>query len=459
VSDLVEYNIPNKWRPRPYQIPLLKYLSNGGTRAVAAWHRRAGKDEVALHWTAMASCQRPATYWHMLPEAAQARKAIWQAINPHTGMRRIDEVFPLEWREATNETEMLIKFKWGSTWQVVGSDNFNSLVGSPPAGVVGSEWALANPLAWAYLRPILAENNGWSVFISTPRGRNHFHKMLQTAQDNPLSFGQILTVENTNVFKPATLEEELHDFVKEYGEDNGTSLFRQEYYCSFDAAILGAIYGAWIEKAERSGRIGDVSYDSALPVHTAWDLGFDDATSIWFYQIARNEIRLIDFYESNGQPISHYCDILKDKKYEYGKHYVPHDAAHKLLAAGGRSIVQQAYELGIKMYVINATSQQNSIEATRKALNIMWFDKVKCDQGIESLRHYHFKYDADKRNYSSIPVHDFASHASDALEIIGRVWQQPKEPSKDDKPRFLHEMTAEEAFWGENESNNAADRY
>lgn len=452
--------IPHNWSPRYYQLPLWSYLARGGRKAVLAWHRRAGKDEVALHWACVAAHLRPATYWHMLPEAAQARKAIWQAINPHTGKRRIDEVFPHEIRANTNETEMFIRFKSGSSWQVVGSDNFNSLVGSPPAGVVGSEWALANPLAWAYLRPILAENNGWAVFISTPRGRNHFHKLLGSAQADPEAFSQTLTVDDTGVFSPEGLAGEHRDFIAEYGEDNGNALFRQEYYCSFDAAILGSIYGAWIEKIERSGRMSVTNlYTPDLEVFSAWDLGYDDSTSIWFYQIARNEIRLIDFYETNGQPIEHYCDIIKSKPYRYARHYVPHDAAHKLLAAGGRSIVQQAYALGVQMFVVDATSQQNSIEACRKMLNIAWFDKEKCEDGIEALRHYQFEYDEDKQTFKSKPRHDWSSHAADALEIIGRVWQKPAISPQEATPRFLHEATFDEIMWPDKTDSRSFERY
>ena len=113
------------------------------------WHRRSGKDDVALHWTAVAAHQRPATYWHMLPLANQARRAVWEAVNATTGKRRIDEAFPKEIREATRENEMLIRFKCGSTWQVLGSDGYDALVGAPPAGIVFSEWALADPRAWS----------------------------------------------------------------------------------------------------------------------------------------------------------------------------------------------------------------------------------------------------------------------------------------------------------------------
>lgn len=438
---------------------------------------RAGKDEVALHWTCVAAHLRPATYWHMLPEAAQARKAIWQAINPHTGKRRIDEVFPLAIRENTNETEMFIRFKSGSTWQVVGSDNFNSLVGSPPAGVVGSEWALANPLAWAYLRPILAENNGWSVFISTPRGRNHFHKMLEGAQADLSTFSQVLTVDNTGVFKPEGLERELREYKEQYGDTHGESFYRQEYYCSFNAAILGSVYGEWMEKADRTGRIGNIEHVSELPVFTAWDLGRTDATSIWFYQQVANEIRFIDYYEASGRDPYQLMEqlygreiIIKDrhaqtgavtdwslgrdleigshrKSYNYRKHFVPHDAAYKLLQAGGRSIVQQAHEFGVKMFVVSATSQQNGITAFRKALEIAWFDKEKCARGIEALRNYHFPFDEKRNDFKDEPYHNWASHAADAGEIVGQVWQNPSKNAIQEKTRFLHEITADEIFW------------
>lgn len=443
--------IPYKWQPRPYQLPLWEYLQNGGKKAVGVWHRRAGKDDVMMHWACVAAHKRVATYWHMLPEATQARKAIWTAINPHTGIRRIDEAFPHAIRAGTNEQEMFIRFKSGSTWQVVGSDNFNSLVGSPPAGVVYSEWALANPAAQAYLRPILAENGGWSAYIYTPRGRNHGLTTYETARDDPKSFAQILTVDETDVFTKETLKDELTAFKKEYGDDAGTSMFRQEYYCSFDAAILGAIYGVWIERIEQTGRMRPNLYDPELPVHTAWDLGFDDSTAIWFWQVTHNEVRLIDYYESNGQPIKHYCDVIKERKYNYGMHYVPHDAAHKLLAAGGRSIVQQAYEEGVKMHVVYATSQQNSIEACRKMLDHAYID-TRCAEGTSALRAYQFQWDDDKKVFAKKPRHDWTSHGSDAAEIIGRVWQNPVDPDSIPTPKFLHDLTANDVFWPTNNS-------
>lgn len=235
----MEIELPNNWQPRDYQMNLWKYLEGGGKRAVAVWHRRAGKDDVCLHWTAVAMMQRPATYWHMLPEAAQARKAIWDAVNPHTGKRRIDEAFPLELRSSTREHEMMIKFKNGSTWQVVGSDNYDSLVGSPPVGVTLSEWSVAKQDAWAYLRPILMENDGWAFFIYTPRGENHGLNTYNLAMSEDDWFGELLTADDTRVFTPEQLAQEKRELAKQYGQSRGEALFRQEYYCSFVEAFTG----------------------------------------------------------------------------------------------------------------------------------------------------------------------------------------------------------------------------
>jgi phage terminase large subunit len=413
---------------------------------VCVWHRRAGKDDVCLHWTAVAAQQRPGNYWHMLPEAAQARKAVWDAVNPHTGLKRIDEAFPKEIRKRTRDHEMFIEFVNGSVWQVVGSDNYNSLVGSPPVGVILSEWSLANPKAWAYLRPILAENGGWAAFIYTSRGKNHGWSTYETARKSPEWFAQKLTASETGVFTHQQLERERAEYISDYGETEGDAFFEQEYFCSFDAAILGAVYGGWISKAEKAGRVTSVPYDPGLPVHTAWDLGYDDSTAIWWWQIAHKEVRVIDYYESSGQDIGHYCQVIAERPYRYegSYHYVPHDAGHKLLAAGGRSIVMQAWDFGLKMHVVPATSQQNGIEAARKTLNVCWFDDEKTAEGREALKQYRFGYDDAKRILSSTPVHDWTSHAADAFEIIGQVWREVRPAKPPEQPKFPVQQTISE---------------
>lgn len=477
------FDIPaNGWRPREYQIPLWRALKRDKVkRAFACFHRRSGKDEVALHWAAVAALSRPATYWHMLPEAAQARKAIWNAINPHSGKRRIDEAFPKEIRTGINEQEMFIKLVGGSTFQLVGSDNYNSLVGSPPAGVTFSEYALANPLAWGYLRPILLENDGWALFITTPRGRNHAATLFDNAVADPNWFAQKLTVDDTGIFTQDQLDNELRELIGEHGETVGRSLFRQEYYCSFDAAILGSIYGEWIENAETEGRVRPGLFDPDLPVYTAWDLGYGDATAVWFYQLAHGEVRFIDYWEDTQRDAQQCCEALYGRKitvkdlnpetsavikwefgeanqykhraqYRYHIHNQPHDAAYKLQTARGRSFAQQCYEFGLKAVVIQPTNQETAVQATRKLFPQYWFDSERCKEGLNVLRNYQFEYNQDNKIFGKTPLHNWASHGSKALELIGRSnVNTVKEPEAPEKPRFLHEITANELFFPENE--------
>src|SRR6188768_3126543 len=218
----IDIELPhNGWLPRAHQAGLWRYLQAGGTRAMAVWHRRAGKDEICLHHAAVSMMKRKGNYWHCLPEYGQARKAIWTAVNPHTGIRRIDEAFPLALRETTNDHEMFIRMQ-GSTWQLIGSDRYDATVGAGVAGITYSEWALANPSAWAYHRPIIEENQGWAAFITTPRGRNHALAMFRHAEQSPDWFAELLTAEDTGALTQAALAAALKEYTALYGMDVGT---------------------------------------------------------------------------------------------------------------------------------------------------------------------------------------------------------------------------------------------
>ena len=373
--------------------------------------------------------ERVATYWHMLPEASQARKAIWEAINPHTGIRRIDEAFPHEIRATTREQEMMIKFKNGSTWQVLGSDNYNSLVGSPPAGVVYSEWALAKPSARAYLRPILAENNGWQVFITTPRGKNHAHKTYEAGKKDPKCFAQRLSAEDTSVFSAQRLKEEHQAYIDEFGEDLGQALFNQEYLVSFDAAIMGAFYAKELDDLEREGRITQIDLLDA-PVYCGFDIGKTDDTSIWFFQVSFDGPRFIDFHTSSGKDVDYYIDLIEGKDYDVNTLYLPHDAKQQRLGMK-RTVEQQFRDAGFTVRIIGNESVQDGIQAARKTLKTCWFD-YRCDEGIEALRMYRREWDQDKKVFKKNPVHDFASHPSDAFRYCSLAWKELKaEPPKE----------------------------
>ena len=420
MSSSATIRLPNNWRPRPYQLPLWGYLEGGGKRALAIWHRRAGKDNVGMNWTATQCVERPAIYWHLLPKANQGRKVVWNAVNPHTGTRLIDHAFPQEIRSNTREDEMSIRFKTGALWQVVGSDNADALVGSPPLGVVFSEWALADPRAWALLRPILLENGGWAIFITTPRGYNHAHRMLEAAKDDPLWFAEVLKADQTNIFTPEQLHQERAEYLREYGLEEGEDLFEQEYFCSFDSAIRGAYYRMEIKRAEEEGRIGHVPYDRAVPVYTSWDIGVGDDNAIWFWQFVGKERHLIDYEFKSGWGIQQWAKLCQDKPYVYAEHNA-HNFPHDINARewGNEAKTRLSVAKGLlgddKVKVVPKHAPDDRIHKARQIFDSCWFDETNCEHGLDGLRNYHREWDEDRKVFKSKPEHDWTSHPADSF--------------------------------------------
>ena len=410
--------IPNQWTPRKYQMNLWRYLENGGKRAVAVWHRRAGKDSLSLNWTACAAVDRPGVYWHMLPLQTQARKVVWDAIDKQ-GRRVIDQVFPKALRKSVNAQEMKIELANGSIWQCVGSDNYNALVGANPVGVVFSEYSIADPAAWDFIRPILAENDGWALFIYTPRGRNHGSMLFEMAKDNPEWFCESLSVEETKAIDLSAVDEE-----RKAGMDE--DMIQQEFYCSFDAALKGSYYGAILNKMEQAGAVCDLFHNPEKPVFTAWDLGVGDATAIWFYQKNGNGCDVIDYYEASGVGLDHYVKVLKDKPYVYTNENVfPHDiCVHEL--SSGKSRLDILAGLGVRGQVLPRDSVETGIAAVRLLLPRCRFDKKKCAKGLEALRQYQKQWDDTRRDFMPRPLHDWTSHAADAFRYLAMGFKQER---------------------------------
>lgn len=407
---------PFDWQARPHQWDLWLALQNGVKRADVAAHRRWGKDEVALHWAVAAAAERVGNYWHLLPEAAQARKAIWDAVNPHTGRRRIDEAFPPEIRARTLDGEMKIELASGSVWQVAGSDNYDSLVGASPAGVVFSEWALAKPEAWAYIRPILAENDGWALFLWTPRGRNHATRAFDSRKADPEWFCLKASARETGVFTPDQLDRERRELIAELGsEEEGDARFASEYLVDFDAAAPGAYYASLLGAAERDGRIGRTPFDPALKVDTAWDLGIDDYTAIWFFQQVGREVRVIDYFETSGEGLSSIVrQAIAGKPYVWGTHHLPHDVMARELATG-RSRLETLGSLGLsRVHVGVAADPEERVNAARLMIPLCWFDAERCAVGLDRLRAYRKRWSRATHSYVG-PLHDQASHGADAF--------------------------------------------
>jgi len=423
------------FRVRRYQRPFHETWSQlKKRRLIEIAHRRWGKDEVALNVTRDLALQRPASYWHCLPEYSQARKAIWAAVNPHTGKRRIDEAFPAAVRESVNEQEMFIKLRNGATWQIVGSDRYDALVGAGVAGVVFSEWALANPSAWAYIRPMVEENGGWAAFITTPRGNNHAKAMYDMAKGNGNWFAEVSSVRETGALGAEQLEEALTEYQALYGIDFGLALFEQEYLCSFTGAMVGAYFGAEMAKAEREGRMVHVDVDPDYPVHTAWDLGATHNNPIWCFQVIKDVLRIVDFYIPESDDVADWCKWLTDQGYT-GNDYVPHDI---LVTEWGskRTRIEVLRGLGRKPMRIPKVSVADGQQAGRTAINAALFHDgqdaraQRVAHGADGLKSYRREWDDELKTFRMTPVKDWAEHIGSAWRYLGLSWREVK----DEKP-------------------------
>lgn len=182
--------------------------------------------------------------------------------------------------------------------------------------------------------------------------------------------------------------------------------------------IEGSYYSQYIRQTEDDKRICNVPYDELLPVYTFWDLGIDDAMAIWFVQFTPREVRLIDYLESEGEGIQYYAQELKNKRYIYQAHYMPHDVAVRELSTGVSR--KQTFEgLGIRpIMIVPNIGIADGIQAVRSLFSKCYFDKVKTAEGVRSLKNYHKEFDEKRNCFKDNPLHNWASNGSDAFRML-----------------------------------------
>lgn len=410
-------------KARHYQKPLIDYFRNGGKHAYDVWHRRAGKDRVATFIESELAMKRVGLYWHALPEYKHARRVIWDNITKD-GEKLLDLNFPAAIIKRKHEQDMKIELVNGSIWQLVGADNFNALVGANPVHVTFSEFAITHPNAREFVRPILAENGGSELLITTPRGYNHAYRLWQKIQSDPRWHKSLVTVEDSGILSLETLEAERREMPDE--------LYRQEYYCDFSAANVGAIFGRYIEAAEREGRILDaLPPNPTAEVIISSDLGRRDKAAFWFWRVVPRGYELFDYDEGSGLDAEEWCVRLQDKP-RANLLLLPHDARAKSFSAKHSAVeifLQHREQFG-EVRVNPMRRKSDSINAGRKVLRSCVFDKTKCADGLEALRFYHYRYDQEEKIFSSEPEHDWSSHGSDAYMEGAAALEQYVAPPK-----------------------------
>jgi hypothetical protein len=420
-------DIKLKYRPRSV---FEDYHNRKERWAVIVAHRRCGKTVACINdliVKALIENKPHAQYAYIAPYYSQAKSVAWRYL----------ERFSEPVLAKSNQSELWVELINGARIRLFGADNPDSLRGNFLDGVVLDEMADMKPSLWGeIIRPLLADRLGWATFIGTPKGHNAFYDIYNEATKKPNWYTKVLRADQTNLLAQSELDD-----AKASMSDNQ---YEQEFLCSFEAAILGAYYGQEMRRLTDLERITSIDYDPMFPCHTAWDLGFNDSTSIWWFQVVYGEIRVLDHHSSNGQSIPYYTGLLAQKEdefgYKYGFHYLPHDARAKTLASGGKSIIEQiSAKIDIKhLKIVPNLSLQDGIQATRLALSRAWFDN-RCEEGIECLRQYQREWDDDKKVFRDRPKHDWTSHSADAFRYLSIVWKDEDTPIlRDHRVTGLH---------------------
>jgi phage terminase large subunit len=403
------------YKPREHQLKVHELLE-GKRFAVVVAHRRFGKTVAALNHLireAVLNDKETPRYAYIAPTYGQAKRVAWDYLVKYTT--------PLG--GTNNISELRVDF-WGRRIQLYGSDNPDSLRGQFFDGVIIDEVGDQNPKIWTdIVRPALTDRKGWCLFIGTPKGHNHFKELRDRAEKED-GWGLLeFKASETGVVD----DTELKAAKNEMGEDK----YRQEFECSFDAAVEGSYFGQILNELEAKKHMQEIPREELSRTFTAWDLGMGDSTSIWVAQLVGTEVRLLDYYENHGVGLDHYVKWIRDNDYEKAEHILPHDVRVRELGTG-KSRMEMLEEAGLQIKIAPRMSLDDGIQAVRRLLPRCWFNVPRVQTGLNCLRNYRRDYDEKRKIFYERPLHDWSSHGSDSFRYLAlgldeghSTWSKP----------------------------------
>jgi hypothetical protein len=403
------------YKPREQQLAIHELMDSKRFGVVVA-HRRMGKTVSAINHLikdALLNQKEAPRYAYIAPTYGQAKRVAWDYL--------VKYAEPLGGTQ--NITELRVDF-WGRRIQLYGSDNPETLRGQYFDGVILDEIGDQNPKIWTdIVRPALADRKGWCLFIGTPKGHNHFKELRDRAKTEE-GWGLLeFKASETGVVDDV----ELKAAKSEMGEDK----YRQEFECSFDAAVEGSYYGQVLNELEDKKHMQEIPREELSRTFTAWDLGMGDSTSIWVAQLVGTEVRLIDYYENHGVGLDHYVKWIKDNDYSKAEHILPHDVRVRELGTG-KSRMEMLEESGLEIKIAPRMGLDDGIQAVRRLLPRCWFNVPKVQNGLNCLRNYRRDYDEKRKIFYERPLHDWSSHGSDSFRYLAlgldeghSTWSKP----------------------------------
>lgn len=383
-------------------------------------HRRAGKT-VALGndlLMGMLECQKTRPQFAFVgPTYTQTKRNAWEYLKEYSR--------PF-WDKPPSESELTITLKYNrAKLFVAGSDNPDQLRGMYLDGVVMDEYSIQRPNVYPeVIAPALSDRQGWAVFAGTPKGKNHFWELWKTAQANPTKyFSMMLKASQSKIIPQAELDSLREQMSREE--------YEQEYECSFESALVGAIWADEMTVLEREERVRPMEVDWDYPTSVVYDLGFTDATVALFWQhLPTGENRIVHCYATSGAAIDTHIDYLHHMGIKFKHVWLPHDARAKNLQTG-KSIVELFMEKGVRSPILRIVPNhkvRDGISAARQvfpSVSINSSPEAQTDTLVEALKSYRREWNVDLKMFMDRPVHDWSSHYADAFRYMCVVSPRP----------------------------------
>jgi phage terminase large subunit len=425
VAGLTTVEIP--YRPRPLQREVHE-LRRKHRFVVLVCHRRFGKTVLAVNElqrsAVTCSLERPRVAY-IGPTYRQGKAVAWDYMMHYAR--------PIPGAQM-NQSELRVDYPNAGQARIYGSDNPDALRGIYLDDVAFDEYGLHPAKTYTeVIAPALVDRGGRALFLGTPNGKNQFYDIAQHAQKRQAAGDPDWAYCEHKASQTGLLDA---GYLSQARNVMTADEYAQEFECSFEAAVKGAIYARELEAARNDKRITTVPIDPALPVDTDWDLGVGDAMAIWFSQSTRSgEVRLVDYHEASGEGFPYYVKMLQAKGYTYGKHWAPHDIQVREMSSG-RSRLEVAAQQGIRFEITPRLHHSESgeveegIHAARMLFARCWFDAERCAAGIEALMGYRRDYNERLGEFKATPVHDWASHGADAFRGLAVRHKVPADAKK-----------------------------
>lgn len=432
--------------------------------AIVRWivlviHRRGGKTTGAINHLIRDCMNKKRTrYAYVAPTFKQAKRIVWGMAKFYT--HTIPNI-------KYNEGELLITFPNGSELMIVGSDNPDSLRGLALWGAFLDEYPQQSPIIFTeIITKCLADHQGYCIFGGTPKGKGHFYRVFQVAQNDPEWCLVYKTIDDSLKEESGKVIDNLRISLNDDRKLVKSGImtqdeFDQEWYNSFEASVKGAIYREAIALARKQKRITQiVPHDPHLLVHTVWDLGISKGNnmSIGFFQRGAGQTRMIGYYENIGEGLPHYIQYVKDRareeKWIMGKNFAPHDIKVRELG-NGKTRYDTAEKLNFKFELdekgrsaVPRVSIEDGIDMAQAFFKRIFICSEQCLLFLDLIGGYHRKYD-EGRNIFLEPVHDFTSNAADMFRYAALVEDMFSNEIEEEKPKIPQYDSSDEYMGNE----------